>query len=172
MLLEDRKKEIFSKSGNISLCQDGCKFESYNKTTQKAKCNCDVQSESTETDLEKINFDKKKIGKSFLTTLTNSNFFVLKCYKLALNFSNFIKNKGRIIMSLIWISFVILIFVHLFVDSKGISKYINSIISNKKINQENNSPELKEKETGEINFRKIKKSKITTKKNFPNKVNA
>ena len=156
MLLEDRKKEIFSKNGNISLCQDGCKFESYNKTTQKAKCNCDAQSESTETDLEKINFDKKKVGKSFLTTLTNSNFFVLKCYKLALNFNNFIKNKGRIIMTLFLISFVILIFVHIFVDNKRISKYINSIISNKKINQENNSPEMKEKETGNINFRKIK----------------
>ena len=171
MLLEDRKKEIFSKSGNISMCQDGCKFESYNKTTQKAKCNCDVQSESTETDLEKIHFNKKNFGKSFLTTLTNSNFFVLKCYKLILDFSNFIKNKGRIIMSLVLISFVILIFVHIFVDGKGISKYINSIISNKKINKDKNSLDFKEKEKnkGGINFRKIKKSKNTTKKKLSKK---
>ena len=49
MTLEDRKKEIYSISGNKTMCQTGCIFESYNKTTKKAKCDSDVQNESTET---------------------------------------------------------------------------------------------------------------------------
>ena len=79
---------MFTVSGNISMCQEGCKFESYNKTTRKANCDCDVQSESTQTDMTKINFDKDNIGTSFVSTLTNSNFMVLKCYKLVLNLKN------------------------------------------------------------------------------------
>jgi hypothetical protein len=56
MTLEDRKKEMYSVSGNITLCQTGCEFKSYNKTTKKAKCDCDVQTEDTETNIENINF--------------------------------------------------------------------------------------------------------------------
>ena len=151
MLLEDRKKEIYSSSGNISMCQEGCNFESYNKTTKKAKCNCDVQSESTETDLEKINFDKEKMGTSFLTTLKNSNFFVMKCYKLVIDFSNIIKNKGRIIMSVILIFDIAIIFVYIFKDRNGISKLIKSIINNKKKNEEKFGTPGKEKEQKEKN---------------------
>ena len=110
MTLEDRKKEMFSSNANISMCQEGCKFESYNKKTRKAKCDCDVQSESTQTDMTKINFDKNSIGTTFLSTLTNSNFMVLKCYKLVLNIKNLLKNKGRIIMSIIFVFFIFLIF--------------------------------------------------------------
>ncbi len=43
MTLEDRKKEIYSTSGNKTMCQSGCIFESFNLTTRKSKCNCDVQ---------------------------------------------------------------------------------------------------------------------------------
>ena len=67
-----------------------------------------IQIEKTETDMEKINFEKESIEDSFLDTLKNSNFLVLKCYKLALDFKNFFKNKGRIILSIILISFLIL----------------------------------------------------------------
>ena len=49
MILTDRRTEIFNVAGNVSMCQTGCIFESYNKTTKKAKCDSDVQNESTET---------------------------------------------------------------------------------------------------------------------------
>ena len=94
IILEDRKKQVFSLSGNITICQTGYEFELYNKTTKKAKCDCDIQNHQIETDIAKIKFDKKKIGDSFLKTITNSNFLVLKYYKLVLNIMNILKNKG------------------------------------------------------------------------------
>ena len=131
MTLNDRKKEMYSISGNITMCQTGCEFESYNKTTKKAKCNCDVQSESTETDMTKINFNKDNIGSSFLTTLTNSNFLVLKCYKLVLTLKNLLKNKGRIVMTVILSSFLFLLFIYLINDRKKVNYYIQSILKSK-----------------------------------------
>ena len=89
------------------------------------------QNVTTETDLEKINFDKEEIKKSFLTTITNSNFFVLKCYKLVIDFNNFFKNKGRIIITIILTFFIIFIFGYIFKDRKAITNYITSIINNK-----------------------------------------
>ena len=132
MTLEDRKKEIYGTNGNISICQIGCKFESYLKSTQKAKCNCDIQKyKNIETNLEKINFSKEEIASSFLKTLKNSNFLVLKCFKLAFNFKNIFKNKGRIIMSVIFILFIISIIFYILKDKTQITKYINLILRNK-----------------------------------------
>ena len=131
MTLEDRKKEIYSTSGNITICQSGCKFESYDKSTKKAKCNCDIQLESIKTDMDKIDFAKEEIANSFLMTLKNSNFLVLKCFKLAFNFKNTFKNKGRTTMSLIFILFIISIIFYIFKDRNTIVKYINIILTNK-----------------------------------------
>jgi hypothetical protein len=131
MTLEDRKKEIFSASGNISICQIGCKFESYDKSTKKAKCNCDIQLESIQTNMEKIDFSKEEIANSFLMTLKNSNFLVLKCFKLAFNFKNIFKNKGKTTMSIIFILFIISIIFYIFKDKNKIVKYINIILTSK-----------------------------------------
>ena len=64
------------------MCQDRCSYQYYNLTTKKAKCDCQVQVEETITDVEQLKFDKNQLVDSFFTTLTNSNFLVLKCYKL------------------------------------------------------------------------------------------
>ena len=131
MTLEDRKKEIFSMSGNITMCQSGCEFEYYNITTRRAKCDCEAQSKETETDANNIDFNGGNFATSFLSTLTNSNFLVLKCYKLALNFSNFIKNKGRIIMTLIIGLFLILLLIYCINDRKKINFYLQNLIKEK-----------------------------------------
>ena len=166
MTLEDRKKEIFAASGNLSMCQVGCIFESYNKTTKKAKCDCEPQSNETETDMSKINFDKKDLGANFLSTLKNSNFLVLKCYKLVFDFSNIIKNKGRIIMSIILIMFLLLILVYWAKDRKKITVYIQSLIKSK-IAHLNNSKQLK---FDSLNLKDLKnKNKNIKMQNFPKK---
>ena len=161
MILEDRKKEIYSTSGNISMCQNGCQFESYDKNTKKAKCNCDIQINKTETDMKKINFEQESIEDSFLNTLKNSNFLVLKCYKLALEMNHFFKNKGRIIMSVILLSFIILLFIYYIRDRKKIISYIRSIL-NDKFKSSNNNNQLKEND--EIKNKKKGKKKRKKKK--------
>ena len=172
MTLEDRKKEIYWTNGNISICQSGCENESYNKTTKKAKCNCDVQKSSTVTDISKINFEPNKIADSFLNTLTNSNFLVLKCYKLVLDFGNILKNKGRIIMSIIFLLFIILLFIYIIKDRKKINYYIKLIIKNKIQNNEgqNNKTTKIFKNDNVTKNEKIKK-KLNNKKKIKNKSN-
>ena len=165
MTLEDRKKEMYSVSGNITMCQSGCIFESYDKKTKKAKCVCDVQCESTETNVTNINFNKDSIASSFLSTLTNSNFLVLKCYKLVLDFSNFLKNKGRIIMSIILLLFIILLFIYCIKDRKTVSSYIQLILR-RKMNDHNNNN--KDKLKNKLNNKNIKTKNIKSQNKMKN----
>ena len=141
LTLADRKSEIYSTAENISMCQTGCEFESYNKTTKKAKCNCEAQTNSTETDISKIDFSFSSIASSFLSTLKNSNFLVLKCYKLVLTLTGIIKNKGRIIMTLIYLFYLITLILFIIKDRTKIDYFINIIIKNK--TNESNLPKKK-----------------------------
>ena len=179
MTLEDRKKEIFSVSGNLSLCQSGCELESYNSTTRKAKCNCSPQTEEVKISLSSSNdkFDVKKIGEGFMSTLKNSNFLVLKCYKLAIDLKTIWTNIGRILMTVIFIfSFIFLIFF-CFSDRKKINDLIASIINNR-INILNNNKKSKfensskfgrnnNKNKTKTNSKKKKRNSETKKKFLP-----
>ena len=48
MIIEDRKKKIYSNNGNTTMCQDGCDFKFYNTTTKKSVCDCEIQKECAE----------------------------------------------------------------------------------------------------------------------------
>ena len=154
MTLSDRKQEIYSTSGNLTLCQSGCELEYYNSTSKKAKCQCSPQEEKTEPilSISSSKFNVKKLSDSFMSTLKNSNFLVLKCYKLAFNFKTFLSNIGRIVMTAVL--FVSLIFFIYFCigDKKKIDNVLQSIIKkkikqksrNKNITEGNNKNSLKE----------------------------
>ena len=130
MTLQNRKNEIYSENGNITMCQIGCEFESFNKTTKKAKCRCEIQKNDIEINITKINFGAKDIGRSFLKTAKNPNFYVLKCYKLAFNYKDILKNKGRIIIMII-ISFIILLLFYIIKDRTKVDMHIQCILENK-----------------------------------------
>ena len=161
MTLEDRKNEMFYANSNITLCQSGCVFKSYNIDTKKSQCSCDAQKEETNTDITTINFDKDKIADSFLNTLKNSNFLVLKCYKLAFDLTTLLKNKGRIILTIIFIIFIILLLIYIIKDKNSINAYIKTILNYKMNFEKKKNNNLKEK----LNLKK----KTTTKKNINNK---
>ena len=183
MLLEDRKSDIYNTSGNKVMCQIGCKFESYNKITQKAKCNCNVQVQSTQTDITKIDFSKENMAENFLTPLKNSNFFVLKCYKLAISLDDILKNIGRIIMTVIYFLFLICLFIYIITDRKKINIFINTIMKyklnlNKKYNNEKTNKikpknekikENKNKDKNKLNNKKKDSRQKNKNENKPNK---
>ena len=98
ILLSDRKTEIYENYGNQALCQSNCEILEYNYTAKKVKCYCDVQAEETILDTYTNNqFESSGLTGSFLKALSNSNFQVLKCYKLAFDTKNIFQNIGRII---------------------------------------------------------------------------
>ena len=129
MTLSDRQNIIYSKSGNISLCQDGCIFSSYNKTFKTVQCDCNVQSTSSETSSLKL--DKDELKNSFINTILNSNFIILKCIKMAFNFKNILTNQGRIAMSIIVFFFFVIIIIFFINDKNTINKYFKLILEDK-----------------------------------------
>ena len=97
--LLDRKQLIYDNNKNVFLCQEGCEFISYNETTKKSKCNCNVQKEESITDIKQIKFTKEEIVDNFLmSSLKHSNFKVIKCYKLIFSKKGQIKNIGSFLL--------------------------------------------------------------------------
>ena len=137
--LLDRKIDIFSKSGNEPLCQAGCKLLYYDENSKKAKCKCKINSKKEKPNLiDGLKFDKKEIEKSFFDTLSNSNFLVLKCYKLAFDLGKLLENKGRIMMSVFFILFLLLLFAYCFTGNKKLNYYLEQVIKVKSMNKHYN----------------------------------
>ena len=159
MLLSDRKTDIYSSTQNQTFCQTGCELESYNSTSKKAKCNCNVV---TNTEISSLNidnlFNKKEIAKSFYNTLANSNFQVMKCFKLILKFSDFFKNYGEVIMTILIAAFLIMMIIYFILGTRQIHKYLINIL---KWNFQNGQNKKKNKFDDEsvVNSEKNKKKK-------------
>ena len=179
MTLEDRKKEIFSNNGNLSLCQSGCDLEFYNSTSKKAKCKCFPQIEETKpilsSSLDKFNI--KKLSDNFMNTLKNSNFLVLKCYKLAIDLKTIRINIGRIFMTIILVLSLFMLFVFCITCNNKIDNYLKSILQyrinyinnnyNTKLNNKKNN-NIKEKRNENKKNNKLNKNNQNT-KNILNK---
>ena len=176
MLLSDRKADIYGSTLNQTFCQTGCELESYNTTSKKAKCNCNVV---TNTEISSLNidnlFDKKEVAKSFYKTLANSNFQVMRCFKLILHFSNFFKNYGEIIMTILIFFFLIMMIIYLIFGTRHIHKYLINILKwnlensqnhqNKKNNKlDDESIANSENKVISIENKEVKKKSKNTKK--------
>ena len=129
--LEDKQNKLYNITGNLSICQTGCEFKSYNKTTKMVKCNCNVQINCTKNDITKIYFSKRRKLTGFLSTLISPNFLILKCYKLVLSTKDILKNKGRIIMTIIYIIYILSLLFYIIKDKIKICIFINDILINK-----------------------------------------
>ena len=94
VLLNDRKKDFYN--NNYTTCQSNCQYSSYNPKNKFLKCECKVIKD----DIDVNNFHKfsKEIYKNFYESLKNSNYKVLKCYKLVFNIKIFKVNIGNFIV--------------------------------------------------------------------------
>ena len=178
VLLSDRYNDIYVHISEMYICQTGCQLISYNTKTEKAECDCKIQEDGINTNLEDISFSKEEIIDAFVGALQNSNFKVLKCYKLLLDFSKIILNYGFIIMSIILLSDFILILLYIIMRRNKITELIKYFIKikfetkgiNKNQNQKNNKIHIYQEiaknknknnikqNKNKISFRRIKKS--------------
>ena len=167
LTLLDRKKIVYDQNTNISMCQEGCTLINYNMTLKKANCDCKVQSKNTTTNIESIDFNKKDIISNFYKTLTNSNFLVLKCYKLVFSKKGQNKNIGSYIMSVMTFIFLILLFILLFKGKEKINNYIQTLLSQKLIFNGNQNKTKKNNDIVINNIsNKDKKGKINNNKSY------
>ena len=137
VLLSDRQKYLFVDN---SFCQGNCKFEFYNSSNNKALCKCPSQEDLIKRDIEKIDFcfSRDKMIKSFYYTLSNSNFRILKCYKLVFSINGQINNIGSYILFLIILIILILMIIYYIRDRKYIHEYIRIILNKKNKNSKLN----------------------------------
>ena len=163
ILLSDRWEDIYIPNNEKYMCQSGCKLIDYNITNQKADCECYFQKQDIIETLENINFDKRKILETFMGTLSNSNFKVLKCGYLLIR--NFTKNYGCLIMVIIVIIIIILMIIYFIIGPKNIKRLIDSIIYKKFKSKENKSKKVKDKKRN----KKGKNKKISETELAPNK---
>ena len=126
--INDRIKDLYSKYGNITICQVNCTFEIFNNISNKAKCGCKAQKDPIETNITKVNFNGDQSDNAFIDTLTNSNFRVLFCHKLVFTFNNFFKNIGRIIMTIILVLYFIFFLIYIIKGRKKIKTYTKLIL--------------------------------------------
>ena len=143
IILSDRKNDIYKPNSNISLCQFGCEFDSYNTENKKVKCQCSVQTNETNFVSSKNENILNKVKESFYNTFKFSNFFVVKCYKLLLNFKDYKTNIGSIILLILLILFLILMMIYIIKDNKKINKLIQLILNDYLYNKNNNKNDNK-----------------------------
>ena len=85
IILKDRQKDYYQ---NVSLCQEGCVYNSFDRTKNKIICNCNNN---------KNNPNNKNIGNEVNNLFSNSNLKVLKCFYLNINIKSLLKNYGNYI---------------------------------------------------------------------------
>ena len=160
------KNELQNNLETLSLCQEGCFLSYFNSTNKKATCNCKVKETKTVSNYNEINFNNYLMNKA-IGGFQYSNYLVLKCYKLILDFHLLKKNYGFIFMTIILISLIILLFIYIFKGRKKIEYYIQAILKNKSL-YINNRKNLKKsnkkytnprKTTKKYSIKKIKKEK-------------
>ena len=148
----DRQNEIYNNMKDYTLCQKNCTFLYYNSTIKKSKCDCKVQIEETITDTKLINFKDELFG-SFYKTLKNSNFLVLKCFKLTFSIKGQTHNIGSYVMSILFLILIIFIIIHYITSSKKLKNILKDIILRKK--NLNNFEGLHIKKCGKLKLYKV-----------------
>ena len=116
MILTDRVNDIYQ---NYSLCEQGCIYENFDIEKMSAKYSCQIK-QKIDTNI-KEGFFKSYISSPFL----NSNFGVIKCYKLVFSINRKLNNIGFWIF-LIMNIFNIISFIFYFIKGVNpVKNYIN-----------------------------------------------
>ena len=173
--INDRRNYVYTRVGNMSLCQEGCNFLYYDGNTKKAKCNCAIQDDgSFMSDIENIkNMFKsdKCLVEIFTEALSFSNFLTLKCYNLLFNFRDLVHNIGFLIITVLVIIYIILILKFVINDRKQIQTLLKSIMYYKKVIENENNEKKTLKNKNIKNKNKMNRKNMTTKKTKTNSNN-
>ena len=94
VILLDRKNDFYN--NDFTTCQSNCQYSSYDPNYKLLKCECKVIVDDI--DVNDIHKFSQKIYKNFYDVLENSNYKVMKCYKLVFNWKYLRKNIGNFIV--------------------------------------------------------------------------
>mgnify|MGYP006873017867 CR=1 FL=1 len=152
MILSDRVSDLYQ---NYSLCGEGCTYDSFNIDTMSAYCNCDVKQEVS-TEVEEGKFENY-IASAFL----DSNFGVIKCYKIVFSIEGKLKNVGFWIFSILVISHFPINIFYFMKGTNPVEKYINQEMDDKGYisKSKNNKRKIKASKSSKSLWNKSKKNR-------------
>ena len=158
VLLADRKNDIYN--NNYTTCQSNCEYSSFNPEYKFLKCECKVIADDI--DFNDIHKFSQRIYKNFYEIIENSNYKVLKCYKLVFNMEYLKANIGNFIVFAFFLIYLIFFIIYLIKGITPLNDEVKKYIDNKPKNIipiENNKIKKNNKK---VNFKNINS-------NFPNK---
>ena len=86
MVLSDRVKDIYQ---NVSFCEEGCDYNGFDEVTLLVKCDCPIKRTEITGEPSKPGFESYLLSAFF-----DSNFGVVKCYKLVFGIKGKLNNGG------------------------------------------------------------------------------
>ena len=142
LLLSDRIDSIYK--NNDAQCQGNCEFSNYFAGSKFINCTCHIQTEEEEDKVEVKTIDKynaNTILQSFYYVLKYSNYKILKCYKLVFVKDVFTKNKGAIIIFILFILYLMCLIWYMFQGLKPLKESMLYILvdENNKLSKRKNS---------------------------------
>ena len=116
--IKDRKKDYYP---NISLCQEGCTYDGFDKQNYEIKCVCNNNIS---------NENSNEFNENDENLFSNSNIKVLKCIYLYINIKNFLNNYGSFIFLFCEMSEIFLIIFNFIKGYVSIMKSLNILHKN------------------------------------------
>ena len=164
--IKDRQEEFIN--NNMSLCEEDCDYNYYDKDTKKVSCQCFIKINIPI--ISEIKVDKEKLKKNFIEINNIINLNVMKCYKLLLEKDGIITNLGfYILLFIIFIYTICAIYFcikgynNLYDEVKKINDFKkNATKTSNKIHNDN-TPRLNKKEKTKLKGRNNKKISIKKK---------
>ena len=157
VILYDRKNDFYN--NNYTTCQSNCHYSAFDSKYKLLKCECKVIVD----DFDVNDFHKfsQKIFKNFYNVLENSNYKVMKCYKLVFNWKYLRKNIGNFIVLTLFAFYLGFFIIYLIQGIKPLQQKIKKNIYNNLKNQtkQTNFPPKKKPTLLENNSTIIRKKK-------------
>ena len=103
ILLNDRKDEFNNKK--MSLCENNCTFDGYEKNSKKAICKCEIKYQQLV--ISQIANKNDILYNNFNSTIASSRMITLKCYKTLFTKEGMVNNIGNFLLIIIIILFTL-----------------------------------------------------------------
>ena len=125
MILTDRVSDIYQ---NFSLCEEGCEYEYLDIEGNSVKCNCNIK--------KRIDPEVKEpvLKTYFVSAFLESNFGIIKCYKLVFSINGKLNNIGFWIFSFMNILNLISFLFYCINGMNPVKNYIKKEMHNKGYN--------------------------------------
>ena len=129
ILLSDRRLDYYK---NISFCEEGCTYKSYDYKNKRVQCECQIKNE-IDNNIDNINFYGSIFLSNFLGIENLSNIKVLKCFKLVFSKIAQNKNNGSYIFIILILIYIILMVLFYKNGKNQLFNIVNTVIKNDNI---------------------------------------